>query len=262
MIARSALLALLPVLAIVALTQRRRLAAIIGMGLFSFVLAATYLLLRAPDVAITEATIGAALVTAIYVLAIRRTGRLVVVADEAPGLLSREHEQIVGLEQEILQGFAHHLGLDLTIRVVPHEDVIGLIEAGEADIGAGGLVPMGDSSVLSAPSHLSTALFVVSRESAPYSEDRPVQGYPGYFSDLHDRLRTAERAPIILDLARFLALTRRGLSLPTSKRLEGDYGYSLIVAQGRRDLHRDLSDYVERLRRSGRLGDLIARYVA
>ncbi|MFC2099747.1 hydrogenase subunit MbhD domain-containing protein [Candidatus Bipolaricaulota bacterium] len=262
MIARSALLALLPVLAIAALTQRRRLAAIIGMGLFSFVLAATYLLLHAPDVAITEATIGAALVTAIYVLAIRRTGRLVVVADEAPGLLSREHEQIVGLEQEILQGFAHHLGLDLTIRVVPHEDVAGLLEAGEADIGAGGLVPTDDSALLSTPPHLSTALFAVSRESESPLGNRPVLCYSGYFSDLAERLRTGQPATVILDLARFLALSRWGLSFPASERLEGDHAYAMIVARGRDDLHRDLSDYVERLRRSGELDDLIARHVA
>ena len=90
MIASWILLALLPVVAGVALTQSRRLSAIIGMGLFSFMLAAAYLLMHAPDVAITEATIGAALVTAIYVLAIRRTGRLIVVADEVEAAVSAD----------------------------------------------------------------------------------------------------------------------------------------------------------------------------
>jgi len=259
MIARSILLALLPIIAVIALTQRRRLAAIIGMGLFSFVLAAAYLLLHAPDVAITEATIGAALVTAIYVLAIRRTGRLVVVADEAPGLLSREHEQIVGLEQEMLQGFARHLGLDLTIRVVPHDDVIGLLEAGEADIGAGGLVPASDCPALRIPPYLSTALFGVARSQE--EELRPVTRYPGYYSDLPEYLQGDLGEAVILDLSRFLDLTRSGLSFPASERLAGDHAYTLLVARTRHDLHRDLSSYVERLRRTGQLDDMIARHV-
>ena len=55
MIARTVLLLLLPIIAAVALTRRRRLACVIGMGLLSLVLAATYLLLHAPDVAVTEA---------------------------------------------------------------------------------------------------------------------------------------------------------------------------------------------------------------
>jgi len=62
MTARIALLLLLPALAIFSLSQRRRLTAVMGMGLFSLVLAATYLFSHAPDVAITETAIGAALV--------------------------------------------------------------------------------------------------------------------------------------------------------------------------------------------------------
>ena len=257
MIARLVLLALLPIIAIAALTQRRRLAAIIGMGLFSLVLAATYLLLHAADVAITEAAVGAALVTAIYVLAIRRTGRIVLVADEAPGLIGRENERIVGLEHEILQGFADHVGLDLTIRVVPHEDVLELLATGDADIGAGGLVPTIRRDALATPSYLTTALFAVAGAAA----ERPEQSYTGYFSDLEARLRADSQLPVTLDLARFLALTRRGIDLAQSTRLEGSFAYSMLVAPGRSDLHRDLSAYIEELRAGGKLDELIARHV-
>jgi len=44
MTARTALLVLLLIIASIALAQRRRVAALIGMGLFSLVLSATYLL--------------------------------------------------------------------------------------------------------------------------------------------------------------------------------------------------------------------------
>ena len=48
MIARWILLALLPVVAIIALSQSRRLSAIIGMGLFSLLLAAAPAALASP----------------------------------------------------------------------------------------------------------------------------------------------------------------------------------------------------------------------
>jgi len=59
----------------------------------------------------------------IYVIAIRRTGRLIVVADEAPDLLARKGDRLIGLEYEILVGFARELGLDLSIRFVPRHAV-------------------------------------------------------------------------------------------------------------------------------------------
>ena len=137
MISRAVLLLLLPIIAGVSLFQRRRLAAVIGMGLFSLVLAATYLLHSAPDVAVTEAAIGAALVTVIYVLAIRRTGRLLVVGDEVPGLLALEGGEFVGLEVDILTGFARRLGLDLSIEIAPLGEVETILLRGDADLEIG-----------------------------------------------------------------------------------------------------------------------------
>jgi len=48
MIVLLVLLSLLPVLAAFALSRRRRFTAIVGMGLFSLILSAVYLLLHAP----------------------------------------------------------------------------------------------------------------------------------------------------------------------------------------------------------------------
>lgn len=56
--------------------QRDLISAAIGFGVFSFLLSLEFYLLQAPDVAIAEAGIGAGLTTAIYVIAIRGTGRM------------------------------------------------------------------------------------------------------------------------------------------------------------------------------------------
>jgi energy-converting hydrogenase B subunit D len=51
------------------------LSSVIALAAASLLVALEFYLLQAPDVAIAEAGIGAALTTAIYVIAIRRTGR-------------------------------------------------------------------------------------------------------------------------------------------------------------------------------------------
>ncbi len=262
MIARYALLALLPIVAVAALSQRRRLAAIIGMGLFSFLLAVVYLLLHAPDVALTEATIGAALITAIYVLAIRRTGRLAVVADEAPGLLAREGDRIVGLEYEILDRFARHLGLDLSVQIVPHRDVAESVRCGEADIGGGGLVPSGGEGALATRQHLETALFTIGGRGTEAGAESPTVRYDGCFADLDPQALYTGETGVTLDLARFLAVRRSETPDESVLRHPHRLGYAFLVSGRRRALHSELDAYLEGLRDSGELDRLIRRFLA
>ena len=256
---QTALLALLPLIAVFALSQRRRLAAIIGMGLLSLVLAGVYLLSHAPDVAITEVAIGAALVTFVYVLAIRKTGRLVVVSDEVPGLLCREGASLIGLEHEILTGFARHLGLDLAVRFLPSAEVQGALIRGEADIGAGGIVGTDDDRFLSTPGHLPTALFHIALadvEAPPSSKQRQ----EGYFSDVLEAVRAGERRAYTLDLARFVALSRLNLSEYTVARLEGSPSYTFLLAPDRQTLYHQFVAYLDRLKESKELARMIQRY--
>jgi uncharacterized MnhB-related membrane protein len=60
---------------ILAVWLKDLLAAVIALGGSSLLLALQFYLLQAPDVAIAEAGVGAALSTAIFVLAIRKTRR-------------------------------------------------------------------------------------------------------------------------------------------------------------------------------------------
>ena len=266
MIARSVLLLLLPVIAGVSLFQRRRLAAVIGMGLFSLVLAATYLLHSAPDVAVTEAAIGAALVTVIYVLAIRRTGRLLVVADEVPGLLAVEGGKLVGIEVEILDGFARRLGLDLSIQVVPHCDVESLLLRGDADLGAGGLSSVHDPHLHRSREHLPTALVRLRPRSAPpISAETPAEDerceYEGYFSDLVEAFQKDAPVEATLDMARFLAISRTDLSAWSVDRLHTPRNYAFVAAPRRNDLRSQLSTYIDEIAGNGTLDDLIRRHL-
>ncbi len=256
----TALLLLLPPVAIFALASRRRLTAVISMGLLSLILAAVYLLARAPDVAVTEAAIGAALVTLIYLLAIRRTGRLTVICNEVPQLLSREGRRFAGLEYEILALFAHDLGLDLVISILPRRELRSTLRRGEAEIAAGGIIQdEQDNDVLATNGFLPTAVFRVAKEG--HLSDTPRES-ADYLSDTLEEIRSRRLTSCDLDLARLIPVSRLDLTGYAVQRLEGEGGsYSFLVTADRPDLRDRLNAHIASLRESGELERMIARYL-
>ncbi len=70
-----ALCLLLIVAAIFAVYQKDLILAVIGTSAISVALSALYFILQAPDVALTEAAIGVALTTIIFVITIKKTKR-------------------------------------------------------------------------------------------------------------------------------------------------------------------------------------------
>ncbi len=74
MIAVMAILCLFIVsVAVYVVFSRSILSAIIAMGVFSMIVSALFVVLRAPDVAMTEAVIGAGLITAFLIIALDKT---------------------------------------------------------------------------------------------------------------------------------------------------------------------------------------------
>ncbi len=61
--------------ALYAIWQKDLLYAVIASGIISLLLSIVYVILQAPDVALTEAAIGVALTTIIFIIAIRNTVR-------------------------------------------------------------------------------------------------------------------------------------------------------------------------------------------
>jgi len=70
-----ALILLMLAAAIAALLYKDLINAVIASCMVSLIAAILFYLLQAPDVAMAEASIGAALVSAIFIIAIRRTQR-------------------------------------------------------------------------------------------------------------------------------------------------------------------------------------------
>ncbi len=62
-------------LSILAIELKNLIAAVVAMGAVSLIISVLFLLLQAPDVAMAEASIGAALTMIIYVIGVRQTER-------------------------------------------------------------------------------------------------------------------------------------------------------------------------------------------
>jgi len=61
--------------AIFSVMQKDLLYAVIGTGVISLILSVFFFLLQAPDVALTEAAIGIALMTIVFIITLRNTSR-------------------------------------------------------------------------------------------------------------------------------------------------------------------------------------------
>jgi energy-converting hydrogenase B subunit D len=68
------LLLLLLLLAVLVLAFRNLLSSVVVLAVFSLICALLFFVLKAPDLAIAEAAVGAGLATALFVRAVRKTG--------------------------------------------------------------------------------------------------------------------------------------------------------------------------------------------
>ncbi len=69
------LIILMIALAILSIELKNLIAAVVAVGAVSLVISLLFLLIQAPDVAMAEASIGAALTMAIYIIGVRKTER-------------------------------------------------------------------------------------------------------------------------------------------------------------------------------------------
>ena len=95
------LLILLVICAVAVSAQRKLLAAVIIFMSYSMIMSIVWLLLRAPDLAVTEAAVGAGITSVLFFITMRRLGLLkrsiredmAEVEEHFAGLMEREEER-------------------------------------------------------------------------------------------------------------------------------------------------------------------------
>jgi uncharacterized MnhB-related membrane protein len=255
-------------LALFALTQRRLLWGVLGVGAHSLTLAGLYLALSAPDVALTEAAVGFGLVTLTYLLALRRTGKLVVAACPLYPLLYQEGERITGLEWEILERFARWCHRDLEIVWVPRREIPRLLHAGEAHLGAGGFLPGPEERVRFSRPLVPTKLVCLRLHEGPLGA---VAGEPGQelatiaYEDAGELARALLRGEIggaVVDLLRQREWQlHRLISHEGSTATLEEKGFAFAVAPDEEELWKSLEEFLAALEKAGVLEELRRRYL-
>ncbi len=107
---RILLLVLLLIATLSVVTAKDNLKAVIIFSVFSMLCAFMYYLYQAPDVAIAELAIGAAIIPLIYVIAISRHRKFIVL-----NLLKDDFIDEGSRGYRVLQDFCTHFGLDIEI---------------------------------------------------------------------------------------------------------------------------------------------------
>lgn len=258
------------VLAVVALTRRRLLWGVAVLGVHSLVLAALYFSLSAPDVALTEAAIGFGLVTFVYLLAIRRTGRIVVAAVECHPLLYPAGEGAAGLVWELLRLLAAHTHRELELRWVERDEVGEFLSSSEADLAAGDLIPSAREEGFLRVPFLPTRIVRVRRDSGALgaisgsreAEHLPPEGrlFPRR-DDLYGALERGELGGAVVNLLELRSFLLGGkLGDAEIEPLE-DTDFTVLFAPDEEELAKAFREVVEELHERGEWEDLVRRYL-
>lgn len=206
----------LPVMAFLILREKHLLHAIIGRGMLGILAAVAYAFLGAPDVAITEALMGALLVTLLYVVVFVSAGEFRVGYVELPPLIQQKREELEGYMVELLRAFGTSVGL--TPRFIPfssREELLDELQNGVMDLAIGSFVDLFDCR------ESCTALPVV--------ETRVMAGGKGQWVDIL-RARTAEEG--------FPGEFPPGWKV-------SDASYSVLVSEDAHDLQEMVSAFME-----------------
>ena len=135
----------LPVIAVMILREKHLLHAIIGRGMLGIIAAVTYALLGAPDVAVTEALMGALLVTLLYVVVFVSSGEFRVGYVELPPLIQHGREGLEGYLFELIGLFGSSIGLKpMFVPFSDREELLDELQNGMMDLAVGAFVEVFD----------------------------------------------------------------------------------------------------------------------
>lgn len=115
--------------------------AVIWYGILGFFSSLIMLLLGAPDVALTQFTVGVILIILVYIMAIRKQRRVRIGYIPTPHMIYHSNDTLHGLEWEIISRIQVHEGYHIESKAFKNSSqAIEALKSGNVDIVCGGLI--------------------------------------------------------------------------------------------------------------------------
>lgn len=158
--------------AISVILKKSNFNSIIWFGLLGLFASLIMLLLGAPDVALTQFTVGVTLVVLVYVMAIRKQRNIVVGFVDKPFMFKESHGEMDGIEWEIIKRFEKLSGFSINLRRFETlKEGKKHLHNREVDILVGGITDRDsfEDNVIKLP-YLETFIFKVENKEYDYAE--------------------------------------------------------------------------------------------
>jgi putative multicomponent Na+:H+ antiporter subunit B len=129
------LIQLIMIIIVIAIIKtKNNLHLIILFSAFSLMAASLYFMYSAPDVALSEISIGCGIIPLIFIIAISKQNEFIVINHSEDNFLDNNDENDVGKGYEILNNFCNHYDLKLKIYNTTENQLRGVFRAKNIDL--------------------------------------------------------------------------------------------------------------------------------
>ncbi len=230
--------------------------ALLAYGIFGAALSAIFFILNAPDVAIVEITVGAAFIFFIYLIAMKKVGKIKVYYVLTPYLVEKKQNTLTGFEFYIIDKFVELKGLEVEYIQVEENEAIEKLEK-DGDVLIGGHTNTGEKNIITSKEILPTKILSVGNPK--------ISSY-GLFEDDKDMKNDLENFndDFLIDLIRYKYLLYLGKTFESNE--IGEYktsGYKFVFNSKNEFLKEEFDEFIDDLKKNNQeeYQEMIRRYI-
>ncbi len=214
--------------AIIVLSSRTNFQSVIWFGIMGSVSAVIMMIIGAPDVAMTQFSVGVALVLIVYIMALKKQRRVRLGFLDVPSMIEELPSGLRGLEWEIIRLVDEKEGYHVEpVKFSSKEEALKAVENHDVDLVCGAFTEDDVSGRTKGIPYLETSIFVCNGEE--------------------------------IDFVRLKHLSRNTIS-PTPEFLKKSR-YVFVISMNSPDLERDILEGLNEIRSSGNIEEIVGRYL-
>lgn len=229
--------------------------ALLAYGIFGAALSAIFFILNAPDVAIVEITVGAAFIFFIYLIAIKKVGKIKVYYVLTPYLMEKKQNNLTGFEFSIINKFVNSKGLEVEYVQVEEKKALEKLEE-DGDILIGGITNIGEKNIITSKEILPTKIISVGNPKISsygiFEENKEIENKLDNFTK-----------DFLIDLIRYKYLLYLGKSFESNEIKEyKTSGYKFVFNSKNNFLKEEFNDFIKNLKNNEEeYQEMIRRYI-